>query len=597
MGLTSNRWFRAERHRGEIDQLFDLYWGGKERRITALTLKIMGVNLIAVVTLIFGVVYLSQYHTVLVEAKLEHFETEIMIVTAAMADGALEEDPQQSAAEEAAESGAGKALLPDLTLSVKDAARISARLGATLGKRILIFDGKGEMVVDSDQYIHEHGVSPIFRVMKDQGVRLESVELLKDMAAWIVSLFPKHNTLPVFHGVESKDAHDYYDATDALNKNLSMLAWRAPDDDKRLVLTAAMPILNHSRVMGVVMMINDDNDIREAVGDAWFDIVKIFFVTLVITVLLSIYLSGVIARPLRKLANAAENVRKGKMKYTEIPDMGDRNDEIGELSLVLRDMTHALWERMDTIEAFAADVAHELKNPLTSLKSAVETALVVKKKKDLDKLLGVIKEDTERLDRLITDISHASRLDAELSREQFMVVDLKRLLHNLMDSYKDPLERRAYNPGGYDEVVHEGVRITLGMPEYSDICVRGSEGRLVQVFQNIVANALSFSPAGAIVRILVTLSEKRVTVVVEDEGPGIPEKQLKNVFERFYSERPEHEKYGQHSGLGLSICKQIITAHNGVIFAENRRDEDGKIAGARFVVILNSDDENGLKDQ
>ena len=577
MSLTSNRWFRAERHRGEIDQLFDLYWGGKERRITTLTLKIMGVNLIAVIALIFGVIYLSQYHTMLVEAKLEHFETEVMIVTAAVADGALAPITEE-----------GNTRAPMSRLSTVDAARISGRLGATLGKQILIFDKTGQLVVDSNRYIRERNIKPIFKVIKEKSSRLDSIEMLKDMAAWIVSLFPKNNILPLFKGVESDNAADYYDASDALKKNLSMSAWRASNDEKYLVLTAAMPILDNSEVEGVVLMINDDNNIRESIGDAWFDIVKIFFVTLVITILLSIYLSGVIARPMRKLALAAENVRKGKMKYTEIPDMGDRNDEIGELSLVLRDMTHALWERMDTIEAFAADVAHEIKNPLTSLKSAVETAMVVKKKKDLNRLLEVIKEDIERLDRLITDISHASRLDAELSREQFQEVDLKNLLHNLMDAYKDPLDRNEGGSTSYEEVVKDGLHITLGVPDGADVYVLGSEVRLIQVFQNIVANALSFSPEGAVVRILVTVNGKRVTVAVEDDGPGIPDNQFKNVFERFYSERPMHEKYGQHSGLGLSICKQIITAHNGVIFVENRRDGDGDISGARFVVILNS---------
>jgi two-component system sensor histidine kinase ChvG len=250
-------------------------------------------------------------------------------------------------------------------------------------------------------------------------------------------------------------------------------------------------------------------------------------------------------------------------------------------------MTHALWERMDTIEAFAADVSHEIKNPLTSLKSAVETAMVVKKKNDLNKLLEVIQEDVERLDRLITDISHASRLDAELSREQFEELDLKKLLHNMINAYKDPLDRKEVVNSSYDEAVKDGVRITLGVPENMDVIVLGSEGRLIQVFQNIVANALSFSPEGTTVRILVAVNDKRITVSIEDEGPGVPDNQFKNVFERFYSERPEHEKYGQHSGLGLSICKQIITAHNGVIFVENRRDGDGEVCGARFVVILN----------
>ncbi|MCK5374841.1 MAG: stimulus-sensing domain-containing protein, partial [Alphaproteobacteria bacterium] len=333
MSLTSNRWFRAGHRRGEIDQLFDLYWGGKERRITTLTLKIMGINVIAVITLIFGIIYLSHYHTILVQAKLEHFEAEIMIVTAAMIDGAIEEIGSS------AETNTDVSPIPvhKKALSIDAAARISGRLGATLGKRILVFNQQGHIIVDSMSYIQEHGTTPIFTIVREPETRLKSVEVLKDMASWIVSLFPKHNTLPVYHGIESQNAQGYYDVKDALNKNLSMSAWHASEDDNRLILTAAMPILSNSELLGVVMMVSDDNDILEAIGNAWFDIVKIFFVTLIVTILLSIYLSGVIARPLRKLAHAAENVRRGKMRYTEIPDMGARNDEIGELSLALRD--------------------------------------------------------------------------------------------------------------------------------------------------------------------------------------------------------------------------------------------------------------------
>jgi len=334
-------------------------------------------------------------------------------------------------------------------------------------------------------------------------------------------------------------------------------------------------------------MVSDGEDINHALGDAWFNILKIFLLTLFITILLSIYLSGVIARPLRKLASAAENVRKGKLKHTEIPDMSDRKDEIGELSIVLRDMTNALWDRMDTIEAFAADVSHEIKNPLTSLKSAVETAFIVKNKEDMDKLLEIIKHDIERLDRLISDISNASRLDAELSREMFNKIDMKALLRHLLDSYKSPLEREAENSHNSDEALKDGILITLDMADHADIFVRGSEGRLIQVFQNIISNAISFAPIKTTIKILVTLKGNRVTIAIEDEGSGIPENQLENVFGRFYSERPEHEKYGQHSGLGLSICKQIITAHNGIIYAENNKDRDGNVIGARFVVILN----------
>lgn len=568
----TSRWFRIGTHRGEIDQLFDLYWGGKERRITNLTLRIMGVNALAVITLILGVVYLSQYHMTLISSRLEHFETELKLVTAAITEGALADEV----------TAEGEVYF----LSHNRVELLSARLGATLNKRVMVFDEKGNMIADSELLIEKYKIKPIFQVVREEKRKLESVEVLKEMASWIVAFFPEHNTLPLFEGITSDKAIDYHDAAEAYDKKLNMTPWRDVSGD--LVLTASMPILSDTRaVRGAVMMISDGADIKEALGDAWFNILKIFLVTLIITVLLSIYLSGVIARPLRKLASAAENVRKGKLKHTEIPDMSDRNDEIGELSIVLRDMTHALWDRMDTIEAFAADVSHEIKNPLTSLKSAVETASIVKKKEDLQRLLDIIKHDIERLDRLISDISNASRLDAELSREAFGVINFKTLLRNLLDSYKSPLEREMQNRYNSDEALKDGIMITLDMPDHADIYVRGSEGRLIQVFQNIIANALSFAPVKSTIKVLVTLKGNRVSVAIEDEGPGIPENQLDNVFKRFYSERPEHEKYGQHSGLGLSICKQIITAHNGIIYAENNVERDGEVSGARFVVLLN----------
>ncbi len=562
----SNRWFRASSHRGEIEQLFDLYWGGKERRITGLTVRIIGVNVLAVICLVLGVIYLGQYHSRLVESNLKKFQTEVMLVTAAITDGySMEVD-----------------------LDTNRLEMLTGRLSATLGKRILIFDMNDQMVFDSHRVVKQHNIQPIFRVLMQEPRKLQSVEILKQTAGWVASWFSQYDRLDIFTGVGSQYANDYSDVVDAKRQNFSLSAWRDMQGD--VVLTSAMPILHNSKIVGIVMLVADDEGIKEDLADAWFNILQIFLVTLFITIALSIYLSGVIARPLRKLAQAAENVRRGKLKYTEIPDMSDRHDEIGELSIVLRDMTYALWERMDTIEAFAADVAHEIKNPLTSLKSAVETAGIVKTKADRDKLLNIIRHDIERLDRLITDISNASRLDAELSRESFDVIDFKALMRELLDSYKSPLEREAINHANSDEALKDGVMITLDLPQYDEIAVRGSEGRLIQVFQNILSNALSFSPIKTTIKVSVVVKGRRVTVTIDDEGPGIPENRLKSIFERFYSERPDYEEYGRHSGLGLSICKQIITAHNGVIYAENRIDSrTGDVLGARFVVVLNMD--------
>lgn len=556
----SSRWFRLGSHRGEIEYLFDLYWGGKERRITGMTLRIMGVNAIAVIALIIGVVYLGQYHAQLIAGKLKRFETEILLVSSALSEN------------ESVISGDEDGSISNLI----------GRISATLNTRLFVFDVDANLIADS-QYSENR--DPIVKIIKDERKELFSIELLKNTAGFIASLLPQRETLMPFPHYEFLISKKFPDLIEARNKRLSMSAWR--DEDGEIVLSAAMPIWGDSDVKGIVMLVNDNEDIRKELGDMWFTILKIFLVTLLITALLSIYLSGVIARPLRKLANSAEKVRKGKLKYTEIPDMSDRHDEIGELSVVLRDMTHALWERMDTIEAFAADVAHEIKNPLTSLKSAVETARVIKKKEDLEKLLDVIRHDVDRLDRLITDISSASRLDAELSREAFEIVDLKDILVRLLDAYRGPLERHDITGENVSSVIKDGVVISLKLPEQDSILVQGSEGRLFQVFQNILENALSFSKFKSEVEIVVSVKSNRVTITIQDEGPGIPESKLKDIFERFYSERPHHEEYGRHSGLGLSICKQIITAHAGVIYAENRKGRNDDVTGARFVVILN----------
>lgn len=564
---TSGRWYRLSSNFNEIDRLFDLYWGGKERRITGMTLRIMGVNALAVVTLVFGVVYLGQHHSSLIESKLEQFKTEIVLVAKAFSALSEEQDGVKT-----------------LRYDSEQIINTAAELGWILDTRILIFNDRRELVVDTAEIefkVPEAADSRDF--VRDE---LQSVEILKSMAAYIAGLFPKHDRLENFPGVMSKNANDYQDARDAFAETISISAWRNYDED--IVLTGAMPIFIGRETVGAVMLVNADGEINAALGRTWFNILKISVVTLMITILLSIYLSGVIARPLRNLANAAEGVRKGKVRYSDIPDMSDRHDEIGELSLVLRDMTHALGERMDMIESFAADVSHEIKNPLTSLKSAVETARVVKDKKSLDKLLDVIRHDIERLDRLITDISNASRLDSELSRELFTVVNVKKMLRDMLDAYKSPLEREADFQGNSDEALKDGVMITLDLPDYTEIYVLGSEGRLIQVFQNILSNALSFSPLHSTIRVRAKVKNKRVTIILDDEGPGIPESKLDSIFDRFYSERPRHEEYGRHSGLGLSICKQIVSAHNGMIYAENRTDRSGNVIGARFSVVLNA---------
>jgi two-component system, OmpR family, sensor histidine kinase ChvG len=292
-----------------------------------------------------------------------------------------------------------------------------------------------------------------------------------------------------------------------------------------------------------------------------------------VTVLLSVYLAGTIARPIRRLAAAAERAR-GRRARVEIPDFTGRGDEIGDLSGSLREMTDAIWDRMSAIEHFAADVAHEIKNPLSSLRSAVETATRIEDPANQKRLMAIILDDVERLDRLITDISDASRLDAELSRIELAPVDIAAMLGALAEIHQ--ATRAAHAP-----------HLVLELPERGrELIVPAIESRLSQVFRNVIANAASFSPAEGEIHLRARHDGRAVLITVEDRGPGIPDDKLTAIFDRFYSERPAGEKFGTHSGLGLSISKQIVEAHRGMIWAENRKDAAGSVVGARFCIRL-----------
>jgi two-component system, OmpR family, sensor histidine kinase ChvG len=303
------------------------------------------------------------------------------------------------------------------------------------------------------------------------------------------------------------------------------------------------------------------------------ELLRIFGVALLVTVLLSVYLAGTIARPIRRLAAAAERAR-GRRARVEIPDFTGRGDEIGDLSGSLREMTDAVWQRMSAIEHFAADVAHEIKNPLSSLRSAVETAARIEDPTNQKRLMAIILDDVERLDRLITDISDASRLDAELSRIELAPVDIAAMLGALVEMYE--ATRADPEP-----------QLALELPERArELIVPAIESRLSQVFRNVIANAASFSPPSGEILLRARHDGRAVLVIVEDQGPGIPDDKLTAIFDRFYSERPAGEKFGTHSGLGLSISKQIVEAHRGLIWAENRKDGDGGVIGARFCIRL-----------
>lgn len=342
----------------------------------------------------------------------------------------------------------------------------------------------------------------------------------------------------------------------------------------------ATPIEQGGRSVGVVSIVSAAGELDALVGREREQVLRLFLVSIVVSVILSLVLASTIANPLADLAAAAElgrdkNARKMSPTRIRIPDLTGRPDEIGRLSGALRGMVQALYERIEGNEQFAADVAHEIKNPLASLRSAVGSLRIVKKDEHREKLLEVIEHDVRRLDRLVSDISNASRLDSELVKEEEETFDLLKMLGNLNEF----LGREANA---------KGVEYIADLPD-QPMMVQGLEGRLAQVFVNLITNAISFCEDGDAIRVWARRRENRILVVVEDTGPGIPDGALTKIFKRFYSERPEGQ-FGNNSGLGLAISKQIVEAHGGVIWAENIRPTDADVTseplGARFVVGL-----------
>jgi len=343
--------------------------------------------------------------------------------------------------------------------------------------------------------------------------------------------------------------------------------------EDRLLVTVAEPVLRNRHTVGIVLLTREAREVDESLLAVRMSIMGLFGLALVLTVALSWYLSLTIARPILRLAGAAHEMREGRGRASTVPSpLLRRRDEVGELAHALAESATALWARMDATERFAADVAHEIKNPLSSIRSAIETLPRIQDPGRRAQLLAIISDDVGRLDRLISDISDASRVDAELSRaatEPLDVVHILRILAEIHDATR----------GERDPV------LALDVPA-APLLVRAVEGRLVQVLRNLIGNARSFSPPGGRILLRVRDAGAMAEVAVEDEGPGIPAAKLEHVFDRFYSERPAGEEFGQHSGLGLSISRQIVEGLKGSIAAENRLDDAGRVVGARFVVRL-----------
>ena len=524
------------------------------RRLSPLTLRVLAVNLLALALLGAGLLVLDRYEDGLAERELATLRLQAQLVAAAIAEGAVDDSDPAA-----------------LELQPAIAQILVRRLTAPADVRARLFGTDGRLVTDSTLLLRPTGfvqITPILPV-SDQPWPLKQLFELYD---WMFNSLPRRDSFPPYRSAPEPLAQVFPEAMVALGGDLGVRIY--VDLEGHLVFSVAMPVQRYRKVLGVLMLERHSVEIDKAVRSVRFDIMRMFLAAFCLTILLSVYLAGTITRPIRRLAAAAQRAQFAKERAS-IPDFSRRGDEIGDLSVALNTMTGALFERLEATERFAADVAHELKNPLTSLRSAAETVVRLDDPERRNRLLKMMMEDVRRLDRLITDIAQASRLDAELARTTAEPVDMRLLLGAIVEVHRE-------TNGATDR----RITVTFEAESQASLQVLGLADRLGQVFRNLLDNALSFSPDGGSVRIIARRVEKSVVITIDDAGPGLPPGKEDAIFDRFYSERPENEAFGAHSGLGLSISRQIIDAHRGRIKAENRLDRDGKVQGARFTVTL-----------
>lgn len=545
---------------------------------SSLTHRIVVLNLFALVALLSGILYLNQFRAGLIDARVESLMTQAEIIAVAIAssnasdpdqmnldaDELLKQDQDKPDAQtEEGPSGV------DFPLNPEKIVPVLSRLISPTRTRARIFEKDSSLVIDSRSFYQRGDFLP--------GEEKPPTNDEPRLVDRIVEFMAR-----VFTGIQypidpnSLAAKDYPEVADALAGKASSIVRRTAKGE--LIVSVAVPIQKNRTVLGALLLSTQGGDIDAIVRAERLAILRVFAAAASITVVLSIFLAGTVAVPLHRLAAAADRVRRSIRAREELPDYSARGDEIGHLSSSIRDMTSALYSRLDAIESFAADVSHELKNPLTSLRSAVETLPLARTEASRDRLMEIIQHDVRRLDRLISDISDASRLDAELAREDGRPVDLIQLVRAVANIQQELARKK-----------HQSIDVDVGPDPRGNQAygVIGHDSRLGQVLTNLIDNARSFSPEGGTIRIAMRRDGGDVVVRVDDDGPGIRAEQLDRVFERFYTDRPEHDGFGNNSGLGLAISHQIVTAHHGTIKAANRLAADGvTVNGASFTVRL-----------
>ncbi|HET9147147.1 MAG TPA: stimulus-sensing domain-containing protein [Acetobacteraceae bacterium] len=529
-------------------------------RISPLLRRILLVNALPLALIVVALLYLDQYQHGLVDAEVTALREQARIYAGALAESAV----QMNAANQ-------PALNPDLARPL-----LYRLIEPTPNALALIYGPEGQVIANS-RVRQGPGGAIITEKLPPVRPRSAFARVISVLYDQFLTILPAPQSEPLGSEKAGGSGLGWQPGVREVLRLISAppggqappYIRRAPDG--RLLITVAEPIIRSGHSVGIVLLTREAGEVDRAVFAIRVSILGLFLLALILTVLLSVYLARTIATPLLRLAGAAAALHEGRAAAVPVA-IARREDEIGSLARALDSSARALWARMDAIERFAADVAHEIKNPLSSIRSAIETLSRTGDKTRADRLLAIMAQDVTRLDRLISDISDASRLDAEMSRTAMEPVDLAPMLAALAEIHE--ATRKEGEP-----------RLILDAPG-SGLAVRGVERRLVQVLRNLIGNAVSFSPPNGRIWLRGRETGNMIELAVEDEGPGIPDAKLDHIFDRFYSERPQSEKFGNHSGLGLSISRQIAEAHQGRIMAENRRGAAGGVIGARFVLRL-----------
>jgi two-component system sensor histidine kinase ChvG len=535
-----------------------------------LTRRIVFLNLVALAVLVVGILYLNQWRAGLIDARVQSLRVQGEIIAAAIAASAtVDSDVISINPDRLMQLQPGDTVSPlsfydpalEFPINPEQVAPLLRNLVTPTGTRARIYDQDGLLILDSAN-IYARG--EVLRQLNpsQNGTGFFLFDWWNTIMSWVPG-----DDFPRYQEYGADEGKRYPEVDAALTGAAADIV--RVDDHAKLVVSVAVPVQRLRATVGVLLLSTAPGEIDSIVSAERWGIIRIGLVAAGVTVLLSLLLAGTIAGPMRRLSEAAETVQSTMSTRAEIPDFTDRRDEVGHLSRALRSMTSSLYNRIEAIERFAADVAHELKNPLTSLRSAVETLPLAKKPQDRERLNAIIQHDVRRLDRLISDISNASRLDAELARQTASRVDIEKLAETMVSIQRDIATKR---------------NVSVALEKHTSRfvpAVNGHDGRLAQVFSNLMDNAVSFSPEGGTVTANVSTTAETLSFSIMDEGPGI-RGDITRIFQRFYTDRPDSEHFGDHSGLGLSISRQIVEAHKGTIEARNRTDRTGAI----FTVTL-----------